>query len=71
MSLNVVVYHVAEHVQAPDSRAADRLRNRLAAANNQCETACQSALPEYNDAYKLLFITQVNNKNYFGLWNNP
>jgi len=43
MSLNVVVNHVAEHAQAPDSRAADHLRGRLAAANSRWETVCQTA----------------------------
>lgn len=43
MSLNVVVNHVAEHAITADSRAADRLRNRLAAANNRWEAVCQTA----------------------------
>ena len=43
MSLNIVVNHVAEHAVTADLRAADRLRNRLAAANNRWEAVCKSA----------------------------
>ena len=64
MSLNVVVNHVAEHAQAPDSRAADRLRNRLAAANNRWETVCQSAARIQGRLQAALM--QVKNSNRFG-----
>ena len=63
MSLNVVVNHVAEHAQAPDSRAADRLRNRLAAANSRWETVCQSAARIQGRLQAALM--QVNNKVFF------
>ena len=34
---------MAEHAVTADLRAADRLRNRLAAANNRWEAVCKSA----------------------------
>ena len=43
MSLNVVVNHVAEHALIAETRAADRLRDRLAAANSRWEAVCQTA----------------------------
>ena len=43
MSLNVVVNHVAEHALMSESRAADRLKGRLAAANGRWEAVCQTA----------------------------
>ena len=43
MSLNVVVNHVAEHAHTSDQRNADRLRARLAAANNRWDAVCKSA----------------------------
>lgn len=43
MSLNVVVNHVAEHAITADQHAADRLRNRLAAANSRWDAVCKSA----------------------------
>lgn len=43
MSLNVVVTHVAEHAAPPDTKAADRLRERLTKANNRWDNVCKSA----------------------------
>lgn len=43
MSLNVVVNHVADYAGPNEKRAADKLRTRLASANNRWEAVCKSA----------------------------
>ena len=66
MSLNVVVYHVVEYVQAPavGPLIAFEIDLQPPTADGKLSV---NQLPEFKDVYKLLFITHVNNKNFFGL----